>query len=132
MDAAYLCAQKSTTIMIGMLEDAVAKETEKHKMPYIHSQIQKHLFILCAQAWSILSFYYYFFVCVCGVKHFYPPFCAPCLLSDTSYSLLTRARISLFLAYKLLETSPSCNLSLHLRAIVGSFSLFHTGLTECI
>lgn len=54
VDAAYLCAQKSTTIMIGMLEDEVALETEKHKMPYIHAQIQKHLFSLCAQALSIL------------------------------------------------------------------------------
>lgn len=51
VDVDYLCAHKSTTIMIDMLEDEVALETQKYKMPYIHSQMEKqytlHLFILC-------------------------------------------------------------------------------------
>lgn len=56
VDVACLCAHKSTSIMIGMLEDEVALETQKYKMPYIHSQIEKRhalqLFILCAHAFS--------------------------------------------------------------------------------
>lgn len=54
VDVAYLCAHKSTTIMIDMLEDDVALETQKYKMPCIHWQTEKqcmlHLFILCARA----------------------------------------------------------------------------------
>lgn len=52
VDVAYLCAHKSPTIMIDMLEDEVALETQKHKMPYIHPQMEKQrrLFILCASA----------------------------------------------------------------------------------
>ncbi|MEQ2304336.1 hypothetical protein AMECASPLE_025943 [Ameca splendens] len=75
VDAVYLCAQKSTTIMIGMLEDEVALETEKHKMPHIHSQIKKQLFILCAQA---LSFFF------CFAIFFHPPSRAPSALSYLS------------------------------------------------
>lgn len=45
VDVAYLCTHKSTTIMFGMLKDEVALETQKHKMPYIHSQILRQLFI---------------------------------------------------------------------------------------
>lgn len=45
VDVAYLCTHKSTTIMFGMLKDEVALETQKHKMPYIPSQILKQLFI---------------------------------------------------------------------------------------
>lgn len=36
VDVAYLRAHKSTTVGIDMLEDEVALETEKYKMPYIH------------------------------------------------------------------------------------------------
>lgn len=35
VDVAYLCAHKSTTIMIDTLEDEVALETQKYKMPHI-------------------------------------------------------------------------------------------------
>lgn len=64
VDVDYLCAHKSTTIMIDMLEDEVALETQKYKMPYIHSQMEKqytlHLFVLCVL--HIPSFFYYYFV----------------------------------------------------------------------
>lgn len=70
VDVAGLCAHKSTSIMIGMLEDEVALETQKYKMPYIHSQMEKRhalqLFILCAHACSTL---YHF----CPII-FYAPF----------------------------------------------------------
>lgn len=36
-----LCAHKSNTIMIDMLEDEVALETQKYKMPYNHSQMEQ-------------------------------------------------------------------------------------------
>lgn len=41
VEVAYLCAHKSNTIMIDMLEGEVALETGKYKMPYIHSQMEK-------------------------------------------------------------------------------------------
>lgn len=40
VDVAYLCAHKWTTAMIDMLEDEVALETQKYKMPCIHSQME--------------------------------------------------------------------------------------------
>lgn len=40
VNVAYLCTHKSNTIMIDVLEDEVALETDKYKMPYIHSQME--------------------------------------------------------------------------------------------